>query len=282
MFQRLLLLCLAAGAYLISTQTADARLLTIRAIDTEMENGDQDYSVQGQSEQELQNGFITAWIDAILEHARSVMRKRGLNEIRLQPESSNFSRRILGIKFHGEASIVDGVLSGLETIHRTGVINIKPELRKGDILATFELGVDNPSVRARAFAQFMNIGPSGNISGSYDKVRVKTVIRISKSSGLHADLDTFEITDLGKLSMEVKGLGSVMNYIMKHLVEGLGNRVFKRKIKEVMEGTMRKFIEKEVLNNALLRDSVAVSMFNFAGSNNDNNGLQPNSNSNGS
>ncbi|CAG7721251.1 unnamed protein product [Allacma fusca] len=275
--QHVLVLCLTVGVLSLSLVQNVAGGLTIRAAERreiqEVNNsGEDEVAVLSDGALQMQNSFIEAWIDAILEHARNVMRKKGLNQIELQPETSEFSRRIFGITFHGKASIYEGVLQGLETIHRTGVVSIKPEKSTGDLIATFEVGVDHPTVRAKALAKFLSIGPSGNITGSFDKVRVKIVIRISKNAGLHADLDTFEITELGKLSLNIKGLGSMLNYVVENIVEGLGNRVFKRKLREVLEGTIKKFIVNDVLKSSI------QSTFNFGGaSNNDinNNSMQP-------
>ncbi|CAG7831027.1 unnamed protein product [Allacma fusca] len=186
--------------------------------------------------------IMAGWIDVILEDARTTMRDKGLTEINLPPEKVEFSKKILGIKWHGEASIFEGVLRGLDTIHRVGDVDITTESSTGDLISVVEVVVDNASINARTTAKFMNLGPTADIVGRFDRIRVKMTIRISMNmSGLHANLDSFEITELGKLSMDVKGLGGVLNYVVENVAEALGN-LFKQQLRELLQGTIKDLI----------------------------------------
>ncbi|CAG7693779.1 unnamed protein product [Allacma fusca] len=199
--QSILVMYLAVGVYLLLLVQNAAAGLTTRAVDSvrrgRQENRGNEQQVAGAADGELhlENTVFAPLIDSMIKDVQNDLRKKGLNEIQLPPMTSEFSRKFLGIRIHGKASIFDAVLHGLVSLHRTGVLHFKSEASTGDLTATFEVGIDHPTVHAKAVAKFMNIGPSGNIKGTFDKVIMKIVVRLTKrDSGLHAELDTFKIT----------------------------------------------------------------------------------------
>jgi broad specificity polyphosphatase/5'/3'-nucleotidase SurE len=73
---------------------------------------------------------INSYTDTVLENLHEQMVEQGLNNINLPDTRTNFSKRRLGVTWQGEAVLSDGILKGLETIHRTGdaVITINVSL----------------------------------------------------------------------------------------------------------------------------------------------------------
>lgn len=64
--------------------------------------------------------YINSYTDSVLENLNASMVENGLDSIHLPDTTVNFARRRLGVTWKGEAVLYNGILKGLETIHRTG------------------------------------------------------------------------------------------------------------------------------------------------------------------
>ena len=62
-------------------------------------------------------------VDGILSIARPTIEKR-FDPLDLPNESASFSKKVMGITFHGEAKVDEGWLTGFDTIHRYELCNI--------------------------------------------------------------------------------------------------------------------------------------------------------------
>merc|ERR1711953_693052 len=105
-----------------------------------------------------------AYIDQILENLRQMIQEQGLDPMTLPDLETGFSDTILGITWHGSATLRNGQFWGLFTIARTGdtsftVVDNVTEL-------TAMLGLQGPRAHYDAHAEFMGVGVShlGNIS----------------------------------------------------------------------------------------------------------------------
>jgi hypothetical protein len=68
------------------------------------------------------------YFDQVLANLREQMYLNGLNEIQLPNATMGFEQVIGGINWRGEAALYNGFLSNLDTIHRTGVAELRIEV----------------------------------------------------------------------------------------------------------------------------------------------------------
>merc|ERR1712241_1655308 len=97
-----------------------------------------------------------AYIDQILENLRQMIQEQGLDPMTLPDLETGFSDTILGITWHGSATLRNGQFWGLASIARTGdtsftVVDNVTEL-------TAMLGLNAPKAHYDAHAEFMGIG----------------------------------------------------------------------------------------------------------------------------
>merc|ERR1712241_1170765 len=97
-----------------------------------------------------------AYIDQILENLRQMIMEQGLDPMELPDLETGFSVTILGITWHGSATLKNGQFWGLASIARTGdtsftVVDNVTEL-------TAMLGLNAPKAHYDARAEFMGIG----------------------------------------------------------------------------------------------------------------------------
>merc|ERR1711953_896468 len=151
-----------------------------------------------------------AYIDQILENLRQMIQEQGLDPMTLPDLETGFSDTILGITWHGSATLRNGQFWGLSTIARTGdtsftVVDNVTEL-------TAMLGLQGPRAHYDAHAEFMGVG----------------------------------ISHLGNISVDISGLGP-LDWILEILVDFL-DEFFRGWIKDLVEGLLRDLIQ-DLLNN---------------------------------
>ncbi|CAG0891909.1 unnamed protein product [Cyprideis torosa] len=102
------------------------------------------------------------YMDQILENLREFMILNGMDTLPLPDQIEAFSEEFLGITWHGEASLTQGYIRGLETIHRSGDaeldllldggINMKTELGFNDMDGGYLMHVDFMGIGIDAYA----------------------------------------------------------------------------------------------------------------------------------
>merc|ERR1712107_778672 len=105
-----------------------------------------------------------AYIDQILANLATTIIENGLDPATLPDADTGFSDTILGITFHGSAHLFNGHFWRLSTIHRTGDTSFTIEGTK--VRLTANIGVDAPTARYDASAEFMGIGVSAGITAN--------------------------------------------------------------------------------------------------------------------
>jgi hypothetical protein len=186
------------------------------------------------------------YMDQVLANLRELMILNDLDRIVLPDYIIGFSRVILGVTWHGQASIYGGLVNRLETIHRSGPANLNVE--NGDIVFDTELEINDGTLFASMAVKFMNLGPKVSIEGSLKRVKVQIKCRIA--SGLDkVSLDQFNIKDLGLLDIDIKGLGLVLNFLIEIVSESIGNLV-KGLVANVLEGAIKNLLSDLVSQTA--------------------------------
>jgi len=187
------------------------------------------------------------WVDEILANLRDEIKKNNLATVPIPDTSFNFSQVILGVNWHGEAVLTEGFVGGFETIHRTGAAELATD-PNGDIIIFVDAGVNDGVLGAKLSVKFMNLGPTATVSGSIKNIQVKLGIRVNLFSKV-ASLETFDVHNLGTLSIDVKGLGIILNFLVEIVVNIFGNLV-KGIVGELLQGVIKNLI------NQLIADTL--------------------------
>jgi hypothetical protein len=83
----------------------------------------------------------------------------------------------------------------------------------GDIVVEAEIGVNKGTLHYALLVTFMDLGPHATADGTLSKVRILMALRIRPDLIVH--LDAFDIKSTGFLSIDVKGLGIILNFLIE-------------------------------------------------------------------
>merc|ERR1712079_634815 len=147
--------------------------------------------------------------------------EQGLDPMTLPDLETGFSDTILGVTWHGSATLRNGQFWGLSTISRSGdtsftVVDNTTEL-------TAMLSLKAPTGHYDAHAEFMGVGDE-----------------------LGFQLKDFYISHLGNISVDIDGLGP-LDWILEILVDFL-DEFFRGWIKDIVEGLLKDLLQ-DLLNN---------------------------------
>lgn len=73
--------------------------------------------------------YINTYADSVLENLHDQMVDNGMSLVNLPDTTVNFCKRRLGVTWKGEAQLYNGVLIGLESVHRTDDAKITLDVR---------------------------------------------------------------------------------------------------------------------------------------------------------
>ncbi|CAL8091477.1 unnamed protein product [Orchesella dallaii] len=178
------------------------------------------------------------YMDQVLANLREQLQFFGFNSVALPDQEVGFNRTIGGIVWHGEASLYNGSLKNMDTIHRTGAAEITIE-GNGDILIAAEAGVNYGQLDYDMSVKFMDLGPHVVVAGKLSKVRVLIQLRIP--STLNVTMEKFDIKDTGFLTVDIKGLGAILNFLVEIITVFLGNLI-KGIVAWILEGVIKDII----------------------------------------
>jgi len=182
------------------------------------------------------------YLDQVLANVRELLVVAGLQIIPLPNATMSFEQEIGGVVWHGEAALHNGTLANMETIHRTGAADLTIE-ENGDTVVSAEVGVNRGTLHYDMFVTFMDLGPHATVNGTLSEVRALFALRITKD--MNITLDVFDVKSTGLLTIDVKGLGAILNFLTELLVDFVGN-VVKGIVVLFLEGTI-----KDVINDII-------------------------------
>jgi len=180
------------------------------------------------------------FLDQILVNARPEIQK--IDPLRLPEARHGFSKKIVFVTVKGEASVYDGYVSGLSTIHRSGEANMRTEGQ--NLIVTAHAGLSNLRGQYRAHATFMNLGPHVSAKLGISSVSVRLGLKQSMTPGAHPDLFDFHIEHIGGISVHIGGLGP-LGWIVGGLTSFIAN-ILKGVIANAINAPIRNAIRNEL------------------------------------
>ncbi|CAG0904381.1 unnamed protein product [Cyprideis torosa] len=187
------------------------------------------------------------YVDRIMENGRALILANGWDNFDLPDQIAEFSETVLGITWHGSATMTQGFLNGLETISRAGDaaleligegINIRTSLGFNDLFGGYRMRVE-----------FMGIGLT-----AYAEVTIRTLefyldatITIGdETTPTQAIINEFKIGNPGYISINITGLGP-LNFILE-LLGGIILNIFDGLIVGAISDNLQNVLQ-EILDN---------------------------------
>ncbi|CAG0883562.1 unnamed protein product [Darwinula stevensoni] len=96
------------------------------------------------------------YVDQLLDNVQNFIIENGYDNFPLPDQIEEFSEVFLGIEWHGEASLTQGFLKGLETVHRTGDATL--DTSGNTITVTADIGFHAMEGGYHMHVDFMDIG----------------------------------------------------------------------------------------------------------------------------
>ncbi|CAG0896648.1 unnamed protein product [Cyprideis torosa] len=160
------------------------------------------------------------YMDQILENLREFMILNGMDTLPLPDQIEAFSEEFLGITWHGEASLTQGYIRGLETIHRSGDAELDLLLDGGINMKT-ELGFNDMDGGYLMHVDFMGIGIDAYAAVWVYSLRMymDATIKIGdETTPTEAVINEFDIRNPGLIVVNIDGLGS-LDFILELLAD---------------------------------------------------------------
>ncbi|CAG0899755.1 unnamed protein product [Cyprideis torosa] len=187
------------------------------------------------------------YVDRIMENVRALILANGWDNFDLPDQIAEFSETVLGITWHGSATMTQGFLNGLETISRAGDaaleligegINIRTSLGFNDLFGGYRMRVE-----------FMGIGLT-----AYAEVTIRTLefyldatVTIGdETTPTQAIINEFKIGNPGYISINITGLGP-LNFILE-LLGGIILNIFDGLIVGAISDNLQNLLQ-EILDN---------------------------------
>jgi len=184
-------------------------------------------------------GNANDYVDQVMELARKEILDQGLDNVPLPDDNFGFNFNLWPFGKHfGGVKIYQGFLKGMETINRVG----DASLTTAGTTVSFDcvVGVNDASLGYKISILFLDIGPSGSLSGdiAYAHVAFKATVDIFKKT---VTLDKFDIKQIGHIDTDIKGLG-IFNWLAE-AIANLAINLTKGVIKELIEGPIKGIIQ---------------------------------------
>ncbi|CAG7821625.1 unnamed protein product [Allacma fusca] len=194
--------------------------------------------------------MITKMVDAAMDIAPTAMRKLGAGSIPINSTTIPLIPPLLGMNL--SFVMYDITLNGLDSLHRVGPANVQSDIKNRSALVTFDGEVNNLRLNASMkLATHQKTGTPLKISGNLGYGDAKVVLRlITRRSSRHAELVSFELKDIGNITLQVEGLGPTLNNGAQNLA-GFVTQVFKEQIRLVAEIILTKEISKALKERAV-------------------------------
>ncbi|XP_035208658.1 uncharacterized protein LOC118183290 [Stegodyphus dumicola] len=157
------------------------------------------------------------------------------------PEKSfQVGKKLIFINYTGEASIYDGHVFGLSSLHRDGDVIID---RKKKTHLKIYLGAGELKMQCSGKVKLMGHGPNVNVDAKISYVNMKLDI-VPTSKGSNPKVANFNIEDIKGFEIKVKGLGP-LNFILNPYIR-IMTKFFKNLIKLGIESRLKTFLDKKL------------------------------------
>ncbi|GFT17857.1 uncharacterized protein NPIL_428171 [Nephila pilipes] len=149
-------------------------------------------------------------------------------------------KKVIFINYTGEASIHDGYIFGMSSLHRDGDVIVD---RKKNTHLKIYLGAGELKMQCSGRVKLMGHGPEVKIEAKVSYVNMKLDI-VPTSNGTNPKISNFKIEDVKGSEVKVSKLGP-LNFFLNQYIKIISH-VFRGLIKVGIEGRLKTFMDKKL------------------------------------
>lgn len=154
-------------------------------------------------------------------------------------KSVEVSKKIFLVNYTGEASIYDGFIFGMSTLHRDGDVVV--DKKKTTHLKVW-LGAGELTMKCSGKVKLMGHGPSVTVEAIIKYVNMK--MDLVPNENANPKVVNFNIEDVKGTEVKVKGLGP-LNFFLNKYIEIIG-KMFRKLITHAVEARLKTFMAKKL------------------------------------
>ncbi|XP_064117560.1 uncharacterized protein LOC135222987 isoform X2 [Macrobrachium nipponense] len=189
---------------------------------------------------------LNSLIDMILNIVDQTILSMGLDPAHLPDVVHEFEDTVLFVTWHGEASAYNGTLSGMSTIHRIGEAEYVFDDKGRAIGATVSMSMNVMEGHYKYVAQFMDLGPSGDITLHIEGIRLTLTTALDEHLCVFS-LKDLNIDNIGHITINIDGLGlldwiaNAFGTLIANVVEVFLRNTIENQFKTIMNGVLDNF-----------------------------------------
>ncbi|CAG0916794.1 unnamed protein product [Notodromas monacha] len=168
-------------------------------------------SLEKNTVQYARQGNANDYLDSILANVREYLVDNGYANYTLPDQIEGFSAEWIGIEWHGEATLTDGFLAGLQTIHRVEDATLSVDGETGTISLNGVVEFFDLEAGYAMYVGFMDIGLDGEAAVTISSLKVSLAARLIVSSAdskaFTVVIDELNISNPGLVTVVFHGLG---------------------------------------------------------------------------
>ncbi|XP_014360349.2 uncharacterized protein LOC106712347 [Papilio machaon] len=200
-----------------------------------------------------QNANINEYIDNTVQMLVPFIQNNGLDPMKLPDISEGFEVKPLWVTYSALLKLHDGTMTGLVNLSRSGdqqanyfakMLRVKIQLRFEDL-----------EFKYKYLVKVMNIGPTGGIVGSLNRLDVVADVLIDFNND-EIQLQQLSLTNIGRLRVKLTG-NALVDWLVNPVVS-VFLRIFDSTIIKEVEMTIRSVVQSAIDNiNTNLKDTIA-------------------------
>ncbi|XP_065336418.1 uncharacterized protein LOC135937237 [Cloeon dipterum] len=202
------------------------------------------------STQRVTGEEINNYVDRLINEIIKYMLDNNLNPLILPDLVEGFEYKdFLGIVWHGEASLRNGLMTGHTSIHRVGDADFTYE--NMNLTVSAEMGLLAIKVDYDFEATFMDLGPTGHAEIFANDIIFGFSFSLDMGSpNATATLHSFDIVSTRSISVNITGLLWGLNFLVEVFVN-LFVDIFKNTILGILEGVIEDGLREALANISL-------------------------------
>ncbi|XP_055928827.1 uncharacterized protein LOC129959936 [Argiope bruennichi] len=172
------------------------------------------------------------------------------------PEKSiEVHKKLIFVNYTGEASIHDGYIFGMSSLHRDGDVIVD---RKKSTHLKIYLGAGELKLQCSGKIKLMGHGPEVKIEAKIAYVNMKLDI-VPTSNGTNPKISNFKIEDVKGAEVKVSKMGP-LNFFLNSYIKVIGH-LFRGLIKLGIEGRLKTFMDKKLKKYIIPDECLAEAFF---------------------
>jgi len=162
-------------------------------------------------------------------------------------------KKLLFVNYTGEASVYNGHIFGLSTLHRDGDVIVD---RKKRTHLKIYLGAGELKLKCSGKLKLMGHGPQATIDAKIAFVSMNLDI-VPTSNGTNPKIENFKIQDVKGSEVKVSGLGP-LSLFMNHYMKVIGT-IFRNMVRHSIESKLKTFMAKKLKKYVIPQECLSDS-----------------------